>query len=251
MYVQRSRTYETPSNITFTPGHAFLAHGSSDGSIGLVKIIQRLKSLEPTSTFGEEYSAEMVFEVQEYRPFEPDNRGITALVWVEPLFRSVSKKPVCISQARFDDGSLQPILVHCKPGMVHLWSLATAGSPWSGSRSFTLRTQRFSVGSSSLCPASGINYLRREDALLVTLSDGSFHVIDKLSTGPSMGPWGPDAILTSERLSGISRSVFTQAEHGNIENTDVNNIRGQSCYDNFGTIIWVHEYDLITFYPIS
>lgn len=93
-----------------------------------------------------------------------------------------------------------------------------------------------------MCPVSGITYLRREDAAIIILSDGSFHVIYNLFTDPSWTPPSIQSQLTSGRLSVVSRSVFSQAEQGNIQKADVNRINGMALYDSFGTIAWLHEY---------
>ena len=81
---------KTTLKKVFSLGQTYLAHGSSDGSIGLVKIVQKLRPLPTSSILGEELTGETVFETLQLRPFEPDNRGITALTWVEPPARSVS-----------------------------------------------------------------------------------------------------------------------------------------------------------------
>jgi general transcription factor 3C polypeptide 4 len=148
---------------------------------------------------------------------------------------------------------LQRILVHCKPGIVHLWSPATMtpSASWSGHRVLRLQTQRLDVGSSCLHPASGVHYVRRSDVLVVCLFDGSFHVIRDFSREPawssstSTAPTGDvkDALLTTEALSGVSRSLFVQAERrGELPSTEVNRISGMMGFDGAGTVLWLHEF---------
>jgi hypothetical protein len=150
--------------------------------------------------------------------------------------------------ARIELAWLQPILIHCKASFVHLWSSPAQNSGWNGSRTLTLQTQKLSVGSSSMCPVSGITYLRQEDAAIAALSDGSFHVIYNLFTDPSWTPPPPSGSLqknpftSSGKLSSVSRSVFSQAEEGKNQKADVNRINGMTLYDDFGTIAWLHEY---------
>lgn len=70
-------------------GEAHLAFGTSDGSIGLVKILQFLK-VTSVSTFGPDYTLDILYELQAQKTFEADKRGITALTWIEIPGRSVS-----------------------------------------------------------------------------------------------------------------------------------------------------------------
>lgn len=116
-----------------------------------------------------------------------------------------------------------------------------------------LRTQKLSVGSSSLHPTSGIHYIRSEDVLVLSLFDGSFHVLHNVSSDPSWTSTIPNYSLTSEKLSAASRSVFSEVEQGEISYSDVNRICGMIPYDSSATILWVHEYamSIITFLTCS
>ena len=71
-------------------GEACLAYGVADGSVGLVKITESLQPLSSIYSFGPEYSLDTVFEAQDRKPSTPDQRGITALSWVEILGAVVS-----------------------------------------------------------------------------------------------------------------------------------------------------------------
>jgi hypothetical protein len=126
--------------------------------------------------------------------------------------------------------------------MVHLWFQDPRTMGWSRSRAMRLQTQKLSVGSSSLQPVSGLHYIRQKDALVISLFDGSLHVIHDLSREPSWNPSTTDHGLTSQKVSEVSRSLFTQAELRSTGNADVNRISGLISYDGYSTVLWVHEY---------
>ena len=134
----------------------------------------------------------------------------------------------------------QRVLVHCKPGILHLWCEPSPYLGWSGYHSFRLPTFKLSTGSSSFHPASGLQYIRRKDVLILTLFDGSFHVIHNFSWEPSFVPAAGAEFLTSERLSITIRSAFRQAEQ-NVRYDDVNRITGLESYDGSATFFWIQE----------
>lgn len=113
---------------------------------------------------------------------------------------------------------------------------------WSGARSLRIQTQQLSIGASSFHPVSGINYVRRRDVLVLSLSDGSFHVVHNLSIDPSWSPPILDEKVTTESLTKTARSIFLQAEPGNLGFEDVNSTSGVVSYDGSATMLWVHEY---------
>ncbi|KAG6909755.1 hypothetical protein DXG01_015471 [Tephrocybe rancida] len=152
---------------------------------------------------------------------QPDNASITALLWVE-----VPRKG--------------RVLVHCKPGRLNIWCHPTPDLGWSGFRSFRLQTQKLSVGSSSLHPASSIQYVVPEDIIILTLFDGSFHVVYDISGEPTMTPPTDDTLVSSESLSQAVRSVFVQSEQ-DVDTGDMNRITGLASYDSSSTFIWIQE----------
>ncbi|KAG6888595.1 hypothetical protein C0995_007114 [Termitomyces sp. Mi166 len=152
---------------------------------------------------------------------QPDKTSVTALSWTE-----VSHK--------------RSILVYCKPGKLYLWRHSSSDLGWSGSRSYRLKTQKLSVGSSSLHPASGIQYINRQDILVLTLFDGSFHIVYNLSGEPTMTPPTDDNAVISEKLSQTVRSVFAQTEN-DVDSGDMNRITGLTSYDGSATFIWIQE----------
>lgn len=123
--------------------------------------------------------------------------------------------------------------------MLHLWCPETSTIDWHGTRSFRLQTLKLSVGSSAFHVPSGIQYVSQWNILILTLSDGSFHVIHDLLNEPSMKS-PEDMPLTSKSLSVAIRNAFIQTEQG-ADFQVVNRITGVTSYDNSATLIWVHE----------
>jgi general transcription factor 3C protein 4 len=207
-------------------------------------VTQTLRPIPNESAFGEDYNVELLHEPHSHRPSDSDGRSITALSWIELSTHNV--KWLYLFESLIILMVLQLILVHCKPGVVHLWSAfplaQNAPLPWSDSREIHLQTQRVSIGSSSLYPVSGMMYIRSSDALILCLFDGSFHTIHRLASDPSYLPQDSSSSLISEKLSTTSRSIFAQAEMRNIQSSDVNRTSGMMSYDGFSTVAWAHEY---------
>ena len=111
-----------------------------------------------------------------------------------------------------------------------------------------LQTQKISRDSSALHPVSGVSYLSKFDALVVTLFDGSFHVVRNFSSAPEIvpsvtaGPGECSGRLTSETLSRVSRTVFEHAEKGNVDKSMTNRIYASSSYDGDAVFLWAYEY---------
>ncbi|KAJ6580956.1 putative zinc-finger of transcription factor IIIC complex-domain-containing protein [Mycena capillaripes] len=199
-----------------------LAHGGADGSVGLVKIIQSLSSAPTASGFSLDYTLVTRVEKADSAVFQPNNAGITALS--------------CI----FPRGNM--VLVRTTPGVVSLWSGLASALGWSGHRSLRLCTQKLSVGSSAFHPVSGLHYAQHEDALLVSLFDGSIHVISSLTEEPKLSNVSQSlGDQTSEGLSGILRSVFVHSEKAKVSKRDVNRVSGMIPYDDYSVAVWVQE----------
>ena len=106
------------------------------------------------------------------------------------------------------------------------------------------------MDSSAFHQVTGISYLQNQDALLITLFDGSFHVICDLCRDPR---WASTSLiqnynseidhesLTSEILSKMSRSIFVKAEKGNVDRRDMVKINGVTSYDDASCFSWVYE----------
>lgn len=97
------------------------------------------------------------------------------------------------------------------------------------------------MGSSALSSVSGIDYIKRLDALVLALSDGSFHVIYQLSVHPTLDLSLNDFDVTSESLSTASRSAFYQVEAEATQAKHVNCINGMLSYDHAGNFLWLNE----------
>ncbi|KAF8154505.1 transcription factor IIIC subunit delta N-term-domain-containing protein [Crassisporium funariophilum] len=207
----------------------YLAYGTSDGTVGLVKISQALQEDTENFSFVQQYDIKMDLEHVSGMVHAPrTSMGNTALRWVNVPDRN-------------------PILVSTSPGIVKLWSSpdTRSDSPfWTGHRSLRLKTQKISTDSSAFHCVSGLSYVPKHDALVVTLFDGSFHVICALSRDPVWASSAGDDkenVLTSEHLSGVSRSMFVKAEKGNVDRGDMGRINGAVSYDDSACFAWVYE----------
>ncbi|KAJ7498001.1 putative zinc-finger of transcription factor IIIC complex-domain-containing protein, partial [Mycena galericulata] len=102
--------------------------------------------------------------------------------------------------------------------------------------------RKLSVGSSSFHPVSGLHYVQQEDALLVSLFDGSVHVIHSVIKEPVLsGESRSSSDLTTGALSGLLRSTFIRTESQKITDRDVNRVSGMIPYDDFSVALWVQE----------
>lgn len=96
-----------------------------------------------------------------------------------------------------------------------------------------------------LYPPSGLVYSPKYDALVMSLIDGSLHVIYDISSAPTTKP--PVGLtknqpgLSSKDLSSISRGVFVQIEGGAISHAEMNRINGMVSFGGFPIICWAHE----------
>lgn len=109
---------------------------------------------------------------------------------------------------------------------------------WDGNRRLILGLQPVSSSSTPFAAVSGFLYYVQHDALLVSLFDGSFHMIHGVSTSPSLDTTHQD--LRSEKLTGYTRTVFAHAE-GKVSFADANRTSGVFDYDGAGSIGWLHE----------
>ena len=109
-----------------------------------------------------------------------------------------------------------------------------------------LRTAQLSVGANSFSPVTGISYIVHRDTLVVSLADGSFHVVSNLT---KLAPTCPssDIAVNSETLSVSVRTLCSSLYPDGLLPDDVNQINGMILYDEGSTVVWVHEYVLLTF----
>ncbi|KAK7031634.1 transcription factor IIIC subunit delta N-term-domain-containing protein [Favolaschia claudopus] len=222
------------THVAFSPwtaheackSEAAIAFAAADGSVGLVTVIQTLSSTPTASGFFLNYGIETCVEKTESAVFQPDKMGVTALSWIS-----------------FPN---QRILVRATPGVIALWAAPSTNLRWFGSRSLRLCTQDLSVGSSSFQPVTGLHYVRQEDALFVSLFDGSIHVINSVSAEPKLSDASMNLdgnIQTSPALSSLLRSVFVGSTKTKISNSDMSRVSGMiPCDERYSVAAWVYEW---------
>jgi len=165
---------------------------------------------------------------------------------------------------------MQPILVHCKPGRVLLWSPETSSRRWLGkrlqlelqvsSKASNHYTQAAGMGYFSVLnghnwplPLAGITYIAKEDALVVSLLDGSYHTIYNVCEDPSLVSPVPEPGHSSSALTKAARKAFLTAEERQIikpkdrseppklyENHYAKTF-GMCGYDGYGVFMWIHQ----------
>ncbi|KAJ3555131.1 hypothetical protein NM688_g2748 [Phlebia brevispora] len=200
---------------------AYLACGIADGSIVVSTITQSL-TFDNIDSFAAEQKITLSHELSDVQPNEIDRRRISSLTWVYV-------------------GGGGSILVFTKPGSVHFWSPSESGVHWTGLRTLILKTQKLSVGSSALSPVSGVTYIPSQDTLVISLADGSFHVVAHLSTNPSLALEPVDSGLSSGMISATARGTFIKVEEERMKRLDVNAIHGMASYDQASFFLWIHE----------
>ncbi|KAF7796903.1 hypothetical protein EIP86_008088 [Pleurotus ostreatoroseus] len=200
---------------------AYLACSIADGSVVVVKVTQTLQS-DLGQSFVAKQEIELSSEIPNEQPDTVDGRKISSMKWIQV--------PKC-----------GPVLVFTKPGTVHLWSALFENPLWNGVRTILLQTQKLTIGSSSLSPVSGIAYSPARDALVLSLADGSFHVVSSMSTNPSLCVTDPVGGLSSGALSSAARADFLKIEEEPRKNSDVNATHGMVTYDQSSFYLWIHE----------
>ncbi|KAL7280333.1 hypothetical protein ACG7TL_005250 [Trametes sanguinea] len=197
---------------------AMLGCAAADGSVVALKVQRSLTVRHPTSNLFSEYEFGLKFHEPGEIACEADGKAVTAMRWANPQGRN-------------------PVLIFHKTGAVHFWS---AQSTWSDSKVLFLRTQKRSLGSSALCPASGICYIQSRDISVISLSDGSFHTVHGVSTHPTLDPPSSET-LSSGALSAASRAVFLRAEAEQMTPKHVDRVSGAATFDDSSTFIWTYE----------
>ncbi|KAI0630592.1 putative zinc-finger of transcription factor IIIC complex-domain-containing protein [Trametes polyzona] len=200
---------------------AMLACGAADGSVTILTVIQTLAFKPSLSKFSSDHELVVSIRRHEGIGYDADGRAITGMKWANMQGRN-------------------PVLIVHKAGTIHLLAVPSPVAVWAGCRTLYLRARPRSVGSSALCPASGICFLPNLDASVVTLSDGSFHVVHRISVDPTLDADLSD-VVTSDALSAMSRSVFLLAEPGKMSVKDVDQVNGMTAYDDSSTFMWAYE----------
>ncbi|EJD07659.1 uncharacterized protein FOMMEDRAFT_16290 [Fomitiporia mediterranea MF3/22] len=228
----------------------YLACGLANGTIAIVYVRQRLELIASTAPFGPAFTVHTEFNVLDDLASGADEKGISALAWVD----------------RAEVSEEKPTLFHAKPGSFRFFQLSTTGTDMNTRASsgrdlgtLCVQVQKTSVDSSSLYPVSGLGRVRAltSDTLIVTLFDGSFHVVQDACSSPRLDSTiePRDAVhvgndtethvgnnsLTSTNLSCLARATFVEAEGSAVQQADIGRISGAVNFDGFGTILWIHE----------
>ena len=72
----------------------------------------------------------------------------------------------------------------------------------------------------------------------MSLSDGSFHVIQNISSGPNLASGEG---ISSEALSTTARKLFARIEGEEITKLDVNCTHGMVTVDHDSIFLWIQE----------
>ncbi|KAJ3739057.1 putative zinc-finger of transcription factor IIIC complex-domain-containing protein [Lentinula detonsa] len=239
---------------------ALIAYSTPDGSVGFVKIMQTLRKAVKHSPLGLPFSVSTTFEQLETTISDGRKGALTALKWID-----IPGRP--------------PILVYTRPGTIHFWSdpslsfvsaqtsTSSSSRHWSGLYSLQLKTQKRSIGSSFLQPVSGMQYVHDRDALVLSLVDGSFHVVHGIAgiahSEPTLDYSWPNTTISvmdttnstnmisgdrlqslrSDSLSTTVRGVFERVERmSGVTFADMMRTSGMICYDDgLGSLMWLHE----------
>lgn len=97
-----------------------------------------------------------------------------------------------------------------------------------------------------------------EDLIIVSLFDGSLHIIRDGCTIPTLNSMGTERADSSEmnellskptsmKLTQLVRRAFARTESECITSADVGRIGGMADFDDTGTLVWMHEYVSIPF----
>ncbi|KAK7687789.1 hypothetical protein QCA50_009008 [Cerrena zonata] len=205
------------------PGHcrAYVACCTSDRHVKIVEVTQVLQ--QQPSPFSASFGIAVECKLLGDPSFPQLPKVITSMKWI---------------QAQRDT----PILVFGTSGEIHIWTYEADSSALSGCHTIALQTQSISAGATCFAPMSGITYNRHYDTLIISLTDGSFHLVSHLSTGPVLGNLTAEADFTAGTISANARSVFFRLEDSNVGRVDVNRIDGMTSYDDGSTYAWIHEH---------
>lgn len=233
------------AHVDMLLGEATLACGLADGSVVVLSVRQALTFPSSGTQSLPEHKVMVMVQMPAETLSGACGKAITGMRWANIVGRTVSRLGrLSATLVRGLNTDIQPVLMYHTAGLLHLWSSGPSGpshQAWSGYRAIQLRTQTRSVGSSSLCPASGISYVPRHDVCVIALSDGSFHTIHRLSENPSLEPSPPERGTSSEALSEASRTIFTRIEAEKVSYKDVDRPSGMLSYDRCSTFIWTYE----------
>jgi len=93
-------------------------------------------------------------------------------------------------------------------------------------------------------------YSPEHDALVMSLIDGSLHVIYDISSAPTTKPLvgltKKQPSFSSKDLSSISRGLFVRIEGGAISHAEMNRINGMVSFGGFPIICWAYERSMLS-----
>jgi general transcription factor 3C polypeptide 4 len=174
---------------------------------------------------------------------EADDRTITGLSFVEHRDMKVRLERN-ILELKHKLIPIQPIVIIFRPGVVQLWTEESDECAWSGLRTLYLYRQDISTGSSMHYPPSGFMYSQEHDAIVLSLFDGTLHVLHDISSSPTVRPSmrsTEQSGFSSSDLSSVSRRIFIQIEGGAIPQEEMNRINGMASFGGFPIVCWAHE----------
>ena len=103
-----------------------------------------------------------------------------------------------------------------------------------------LQNQKTSRNSSELHPCCGIEYNNENDSVVVTIADGSLHVIGDLAVQPKYLN-SAESGLSSHGLSTLARNLFVKSEGRGVTDTVTGKISGMTSICNGSILLWVFE----------
>jgi general transcription factor 3C protein 4 len=118
---------------------------------------------------------------------------------------------------------------------------------WSGLKTLSLDACDITFDSSIFHPISGIERVSGSDTLILSVFDGSIHVLDNISTLPEFMQSESENGMSTETLSTHARTANVKAETREqktsiaITRHDANRVGGMTIYDKGATVAWLHE----------
>lgn len=212
---------------------SILACGLSNGYVVLIDVIQKHLSAPPGSPFGPEVTT----TIRDENAAVLDKRTITAMKWVSRKDDAVIDPVLC---AQSTAHVIQPILVYCKPGTVHLYITPSPSVRWSGHVEVRLQNQKTSWNSSELHPCCGIEYNHDDDSVVLAINDGSLHVIGGLGEAPKYVD-SAESGLSSRGLSALARNSFSKSEGRGTTDAVTGKISGMTSLCNGSILLWIFE----------
>ena len=103
-----------------------------------------------------------------------------------------------------------------------------------------LQNQRTSRNSSELHPCCGIEHNRENESVIVTIADGSLHVIGGLAAVPKYVD-SAESGFSTRGLSTFARDLFLKNEGRGITDAVTGKISGMTSISNGSILLWIFE----------